>query len=108
MTKDQEGQDGAFLAWIRTLPSCINGETPVQACHVRRVKFGSGTGIKPPYAAVPLTAKQHAIQHTKGEQALLVQYGIIANAKEWFEDKALYYRRIWNEKQYAHRESIYI
>lgn len=96
--------DAKFLAWIRTLPSCLSGDGPCQAAHVRRVQFGSGTGIKPPFSAVPLTFTEHYLQHSQGELASILAYGDFdleeptpQFAKDWFTEKALEYRKQWEE-----------
>lgn len=82
------GDDDDFLDYIRDLPSAFNGDTEnVEPSHVRRVKFGAGTGRKPPYCAIPLTHAQHKLTHDKGESALV--------EPEWFEKKAMEYRERW-------------
>ena len=95
--------DKHFLEWISRQPSCLdggfsqwlNGEGRNIAAHVRRIKYGAGTGIKPKYRAVPLTHEQHMMQHHKGEAAVIKYYAGIdltpEQAAEWFEQKAEYY-----------------
>lgn len=68
------GTDEQFLAFVRT-QKCIaragipcNG--PVQAAHVWRQRDGFGKGVKGPYAAVPLCAYHHQMQHNSGEDAI--------------------------------------
>ena len=68
------GTDADFLAWIRT-KKCVAKSTDachgdVVAAHVRRVANGSGTGIKPPYSAVPLCDHHHSMQHQYGESSV--------------------------------------
>jgi len=96
------GTDAEFQEWIRRQPSCISGdqdwidglgEGRCECAHVRRVGEGSGTAIKPPYFAVPLTHREHAIQHQHGESAL--------EATEYFEKKATHYRTEWASKKLA-------
>jgi hypothetical protein len=65
------GTDDEFLAFVRT-QKCIaragvpcNG--PIQAAHVWRQRDGFGKGVKGPYAAVPLCAYHHQLQHNNGE-----------------------------------------
>ena len=62
------GTDVAYLKYVRQQASAKSGikhhdsETGKEGCvaaHVRRVKHGSGTGIKPPYSAIPLTYHEH-------------------------------------------------
>jgi len=85
------GTDDGFLAWIRTQPSAVSGKTVnIEASHVRRVKFGAGTGIKPPFCAIPLTHGEHALTHQNGESAL--------KPPEWFEKKAMEFREAWVKK----------
>lgn len=82
------GDDDDFLDYIRDLPSAFDGNTEnIEPSHVRRVKFGAGTGRKPPYCAIPLTHDQHKLTHDKGESALA--------EPEWFEKKAMEYRERW-------------
>lgn len=68
------GTDEQFLAYVRT-QKCIaragvpcNG--PIQAAHVWRLRDGFGKGVKGPYAAVPLCAYHHQLQHNNGEDAV--------------------------------------
>ena len=99
--------DKKYLEWLRTQPSCISGEYSEYvngqgmnpACHVRRAN-NSGTGYKPKFSAIPLTHKEHGIQHQYGEAALLNTKPIktmdeLHNAKEWFEKKATEYYEKW-------------
>lgn len=100
-----------FLAWIRTLPSCIsgrfsewvNGEGRCEAAHVRRAN-NSGVGTKPELSAVPLTHDEHYTQHTMGEAQCLIDHMPIYHnwqpdeAKEYFNEKAQEYRERWLER----------
>lgn len=76
------GTDDEFLSWVCTKP-CVAGvavgscDGDIVPAHVRRVALGSGTAIKPPYAAIPLCHHHHTLQHQHGESAL--------GGKEWFE-----------------------
>lgn len=86
------GSDDEFLAWLRTqacaycqAPSTEHAQT--ESAHVRRVANGSGTGIKPPFSAIPLCHKDHATQHQKGESAL--------GGKEWFDQARGRYLTQW-------------
>lgn len=100
-------KDKEHRAWIQTQPSCIsgkfseyvNGEGRNPACHVRRSKR-SGTGYKALYACIPLTHEEHAIQHQKGELALLRrafprQLWTVETAKEWFDNQVIKYFKMW-------------
>jgi hypothetical protein len=74
------GTDEEFLEWVRACKSgCVAKRTSeatgecsgeVVAAHVRRVADGAGVGVKPKYAAVPLCARHHALQHAQGESAV--------------------------------------
>lgn len=108
------GTDGDFLAWIRTQPSCIDGdEYNIEACHVRRAA-NSGTGIKPKYSAIPLTHDQHFVQHHKGELICLTLYlknpdaGIL-KSKDWFWKQRCHYIQEWGKvrlKEHFKAESL--
>ncbi len=95
--------DKAFLRWIRTLSSCLDGDGPCEACHVRRASKGAGTGIKPAFYAIPLTHSQHLMQHTHGELACLQKYvpqvsWTLLSAKWFFDNEATKLRMKWLEK----------
>ena len=84
------GTDADYLTWIEKQECCgtvllatntqqgINGITQdlhhhlgdVVAAHVRRIANGAGTGIKPPYSAIPLCHGHHDLQHQSGESAI--------------------------------------
>ena len=49
---------------------------------------GAGTGIKPPYSAIPLCDKHHQLQHQKGESA-------IEGGRHWFNQKRIQYLQQW-------------
>lgn len=67
----------AHLAWVRTLPCCVPGCTGrSQAAHYRGSGDG-GVGLKPSDRyAFPCCAQHHREQHTVGERAFQVKYGI--------------------------------
>jgi len=62
------------LAWIRTLPSLVPGEGPIEAAHIRfsdpsYAKPKVGMGEKPDDKwAVPLAASEHRKQHSMNER----------------------------------------
>ena len=60
-------RDSKYLAWIRTLPCGYAGnfcQGKVQAHHVRRQRWGAGTGIKPhDLVAVPRCEYHHSPKH---------------------------------------------
>ena len=89
------GTDEEYLAWIEKQECCATAllsvgtrikadglgcaseETrfvdhigDVVAAHVRRIANGAGTGIKPPYSAIPLCHGHHDLQHQAGESAI--------------------------------------
>lgn len=84
------------------------GENRCEYAHVRRVSNGSGMGIKPEYSGVPLTHKEHALQHLQGEQMMLNQCGKTnintpSEAAAWFEMAAAENRTAWIRSEiYAH------
>lgn len=68
------GSDEQFLTFVRTQKCCARSgkpcEGPVQAAHVWRIADGFAKGVKGPYAAVPLCAHHHRLQHNDGEGAI--------------------------------------
>lgn len=68
------GTDEQFLSWVRTQPCayCRHHDCSGQVvpAHVRRVANGAGTGVKPPYSAIPLCHAAHEAQHQYGESAI--------------------------------------
>lgn len=89
------GTDDQYLDWIRQQPKSATGRLPggesgpIVPAHVRRVNLGAGKGIKPPYAAIPLTDAEHRLQHQKGES------GVHENGKNWFDAKRVQYLTSW-------------
>ena len=56
-------------------------------------------GIKPLFSGVPLTHKEHAMQHRRGEAYVLAANGIVTDdAAAWFEAKADEYLARWKGK----------
>jgi len=84
------GTDDEFLAFVRT-QKCVarSGpcEGPIQAAHVWRIAGGFGKGVKGPYAAVPLCAHHHRLQHNSGEDAV--------GGRAYMEQMAQECRRRW-------------
>lgn len=98
----EEIDDKRYLAWVREQPSCIsrqfsefvNGKWRNPACHVLRVKFGSGKGTKGKFNAIAMTHAEHDTQTRYGEAACLnkhlpTQQWTEETAKQWFEDQAM-------------------
>lgn len=97
------GTDDQFLDWIREQTRSATGRPPggesgsIVPAHVRRVANGSGTGIKPTFSAIPLTDKEHRLQHQKGESA------VNPDGKEWFDKKRVQYLTEWvKSRLYEH------
>ena len=93
--KKKKISDRAFLDWLRTQPSALDGAMSLDVdtgqrycdpCHYRTAK-NSGTGCKPLYSAIPLTHEQHLEQHRIG------QYNFMP--REWWEEKVAYYVGLW-------------
>lgn len=88
------GTDEQYRKWINLQPSAysgefsewINGEGRCEAAHVRR-SSDAGTGFKPPYACIPLTHDEHALQHQQGESEL--------KPTDWFDKKRNEYLVKW-------------
>jgi hypothetical protein len=87
------GPDSNFLQWCRGQLVCWGcsatgvEDNPIQAAHYRKVAAGAGTGIKPPYSALPLCRKCHLKQHDKGYSAVAtieIWEGWVAKSRqEW-------------------------
>lgn len=92
------GSDTQYLDWCRDQP-CANPNCEFvphwemdrwvrcEPAHVRRVADGAGVAIKPSYAAVPLCHDCHALQHQKGESAIVGKVGFdklrIVHVQNW-------------------------
>jgi len=84
------GTDKEFLDWLKTEKCCVDHEPhqgDIVPAHVRRVNKGAGTGIKPPYSAVPMCNDAHQLQHQKGESAI--------GGREFMDKQAAHYRAKW-------------
>jgi len=74
--------DDNYLDFIRGLPSCLTGERPVDAAHVRYgdlayAKRETGAGEKPDDMwTLPLTRRQHEQQHGMDERQFWARHGI--------------------------------
>lgn len=87
------GTDAEFLAWLRLQPCCF-GTTrsaphagDVVAAHVRRVSEGAGTGIKPPYCAIPLCDSHHQDAHQHGDSML--------GDRDWWDRQRIEHVQAW-------------
>jgi len=94
------GTDRLFLGWIRQQKSAYSKEYSeihddgVGYCvpaHIRKVQHGSGTGIKPPYCAIPLTQSEHDLTHSKGDIAL--------GDELWWDKQRIKYVSQWAYEQ---------
>lgn len=110
-----KGTDAEYQDWVRLWPSCLTGAYSevvdgigkCEFAHVRRAGT-SGTAYKPEYSGIPLTHKEHAMQHQRGES--------IFCAPEWYEKQAMKYLTMWingvhppiMEEQKAHWKREYI
>lgn len=101
------GTDEEYREWVQRQPSCLSGsgdwvaelgEERCEAAHVRR-SDESGAGIKAEYACVPLTRKEHQIQHDNGEASLLNEINHTKldeqSAKGWFDVQRFKYLEKW-------------
>lgn len=91
------GTDKEYLDWVKLQPSALsgvfsehhdNGESYCVPAHVRRVEHGAGTGIKPPYSAIPLTNTEHQTAHQEGDSAI--------GSNPWWEKKRIKYIQDWS------------
>ena len=93
------GSDEEYLAWIKRQPCAVTGQYSGYddagegysiPAHVRRVGNGSGTAVKPPYSAIPLTDALHKKQHQHGETSIMPQ-------EEWDKKRIQYVSKwAWN------------
>lgn len=83
IAKPVRKRDPKFLAWVRTQPCVVSGQTStpenfvaIEAHHVRKSGHG-GTGTKPDDSrAVPLRAIFHREYHDIGKEAFELRYGV--------------------------------
>lgn len=91
------GKDAMFLQWVRGQSTCwaCDGrnldDNPIVAAHYRKVASGAGTGLKPPYSAIPLCKFCHDKQHAHG-------YGVISPTG-WWEEKVAKARQDWGHQR---------
>ncbi|WP_221722729.1 DUF968 domain-containing protein [Ochrobactrum sp. SFR4] len=78
----QSFKDEKHLTFIRSLPSVVSGNWPVEACHIRsgsadHHKKVTGKGQKPSDCwTLPLTPEEHRDQHSGSEMAFWLRHGI--------------------------------
>lgn len=91
------GKDAMFLQWVRGQPTCWHcdapglEDNPIVAAHWRKVASGAGTGIKPPYSALPLCKFCHDEQHQHG-------YTVLA-PDHWWGEKVAKARQEWGHER---------
>lgn len=91
------GTDKEYLEWVKHQASAKSGDFSewhdhhgdkfCVAAHVRHIEHGSGTGIKPPYSAIPLTSPEHNLSHQKGDGAV--------GSREWWDKMRIKYVHAW-------------
>lgn len=108
------GSDKEYQEWCRHQPSAIDGngdlderagELRCEPAHVRRAGE-AGTGYKPPYATIPLTHAQHALQHSAGEMTCLVEFTgnkelTYNSSQEWFDKQRTKHVLAWAKARLA-------
>lgn len=60
------GSDKSYQQFCRKLTSALSGEEPCIYAHYRTAA-NSGIGIKPVYSGIPLTYREHLLQHQIGQ-----------------------------------------
>lgn len=83
------GSDADYQAWCRKRPSACSGQTAnVVYAHYRTAK-NSGTGVKPVFSGIPLTYKEHQLQHRIGQYNFMTrerwEYLVDMHLKLWVE-----------------------
>lgn len=69
-------RSASHLKFLRSLPCCICGRAPSEACHIRAGTDG-GMGVKPSDRfAVPMCTEHHRDQHQRGELAFWSGHGV--------------------------------
>ena len=90
------GTDTEYLEWVKHRASAKsgefseyhdNGEKYCIPAHVRRVEHGSGTAIKPPYSAIPLTNQEHHLAHSSGDSSI--------EDEDWWDKTRIKYVHLW-------------
>lgn len=90
------GTDKEYLEWVKHQKSARSGiysehhddgNAYCVPAHVRRVEHGAGTGIKPPYSAIPLTNAEHKMSHDRGDSAI--------GSEDWWARMRIKYVSDW-------------
>jgi hypothetical protein len=91
----EKGPERKYLDYLRTQPSALSGGfswndgTPFcEPAHFRTARY-AGIGQKPEYVAIPLTNKEHALQHAKGQSAI--------GTRGWWQDQVEKHLKRWIE-----------
>lgn len=77
--RPRPGENGAHLAWIRSLPCRVGSRACGSITHAHHVRVGTGggTGLKPPDRwAVPLCPRHHGEGHQTGWSTFEARYGL--------------------------------
>jgi hypothetical protein len=83
LAKPIRKRDEAYLRWIRLQASCVSGQTPCEAHHVREDGHG-GMGTKPDDSrVVPLTRDEHRDFHEIGKEAFELKHGADLELTIW-------------------------
>jgi hypothetical protein len=109
------GSDAQFLEWVRHQPCAVTqefdrntdeatGETRERcdAAHYRSIEGGAGTGIKPPYSAIPLVHHWHDRQTREGHSVFADQ---LRDLPEGMNDETA--GRLWMERRRNHYVSLW-
>lgn len=89
------GSDEQYQAWVRKQPSAHSSrrgteDNQIVYAHVRRVRDGAGSSIKPLYCGIPLLNSEHQLQHQQGESGLRPGEG-----KAWFDRQRVVFVTMW-------------
>ncbi len=91
------GKDAEFLQFTRAQGVCWccsafeDEGASIVAAHYRKVSSGAGTGVKPPYSAIPLCSRCHDKQHQHG-------YAVLGT-NDWWEAKVAEMRQRWGHER---------
>ena len=64
-----------YMAWVKTLPSCVSGKSPCDAHHIKVPGFG-GTSKPSDLFVIPLTRDEHQEFHQIGWTSFEDKYNI--------------------------------
>lgn len=90
--KDKAERDEAYLKFVRSLPCCITGESPVQAHHL----VGHGESVMgskcSDYYTIPLSPRVHSELHNHGFKSWEAQHGsqvlhVMRTQRKWIAEQ---------------------